>query len=93
MYKTVPETEDRDGAVARLQEEGADWIMFTSSSTVENFNSRFGLANTIKQYGLSAASIGPETTKALKKLGVKPDLEANPHTIPDLVEALCQRVN
>ena len=93
VYKTVPETEDRDGAVARFQEEGADWIMFTSSSTVENFNSRFGLASTIKQYGLSAASIGPETTKALKRLGVNPDLEANRHTIPDLVEALCQRVN
>lgn len=93
VYKTVPETEDRDGAVASLQEDGADWIMFTSSSTVENFNLRFGLASAMKKYGLSTASIGPETTKALKKLGVNPDLEANPHTVLDLVEALCQRVN
>ena len=84
---------DSDGAAARLQEEGADWIMFTSSSTVENFNLRFGLASTINQYGLSTASIGPETTKALKTLGVSPDLEANPHTVPSLVEALCQHVN
>ena len=93
VYQTVPETEDLDGAVANLEENGADWITFTSSSTVENFDARFGLVNTINQHGLSTASIGPETTKALKKLGVNPDVESNPHTIADLVETLCQRVN
>ena len=93
VYQTVPETEDLDGAVASLEENGADWITFTSSSTVENFDARFGLVNTVNQHGLSTASIGPETTKALKKLGVNPDVESNPHTIVDLVEALCQRVN
>ena len=36
-YKTVPETEDVTGAAARLLEAGADWITFTSGSTVENF--------------------------------------------------------
>ena len=30
-YKTVPETDDRNGAAARLLETGADWITFTSS--------------------------------------------------------------
>jgi uroporphyrinogen III methyltransferase/synthase len=93
VYQTVPETEDLDGAVANLEENGADWITFTSSSTVENFDARFGLVNTINQHGLSTVSIGPETTKALKKLGVNPDVESNPHTIADLVEALCQRIN
>src|SRR5439155_12233404 len=29
-YKTVPETEDRNGAAARMLEIGADWITFTS---------------------------------------------------------------
>ena len=43
VYKTVPETEDRNGARGRLIEGGADWITFTSSSTVENFNARFDL--------------------------------------------------
>jgi uroporphyrinogen III methyltransferase/synthase len=33
-YKTVSETEDRNGAAARMLEAGADWITFTSSSTV-----------------------------------------------------------
>src|SRR6185369_6153209 len=43
-YKTVPDTEDRNGAAARLLEHGADWILFSSGSTVENFNARFDLA-------------------------------------------------
>ena len=43
LYKTVPETEDRNGAAARFAEAGADWITFTSSSTVQNFHARFNL--------------------------------------------------
>ncbi|MBC8002907.1 MAG: uroporphyrinogen-III C-methyltransferase, partial [Opitutaceae bacterium] len=31
-YRTVPETEDLNGAAAKLAEEGCDWITFTSSS-------------------------------------------------------------
>src|ERR1035441_5005722 len=36
IYKTVAETEDRTGAAACLLAEGADWVTFTSSSTVEH---------------------------------------------------------
>jgi len=36
-YKTVPETEDRTGAATSLLESGADWVTFTSSSTVRIF--------------------------------------------------------
>src|SRR5204863_6555328 len=64
-YKTVPETEDRNGAAASLLEKGADWITFTSSSTVENFHSRFNLPELVKRFPkMRIASIGPETTKA-----------------------------
>ena len=47
-YQTVPETEDVTGVAARLLEEGADWITFTSSSTVENFHARFDLPSLLK---------------------------------------------
>ena len=74
VYKTVPETDDRNGAAARLMEQGADWITFTSSSTVENFNARFDLKQLAARYPqLKLASIGPETSKAIAALG----LEAN----------------
>jgi uroporphyrinogen III methyltransferase/synthase len=92
VYKTVAETEDRTGAAAQLAEEGADWVTFTSSSTVEHFHARFDLPKLAKQFPqLKLASIGPETTKAIKALGLKPALEAKEHTtdglIADLIKA------
>jgi uroporphyrinogen III methyltransferase / synthase len=88
-YKTVPETEDPDGAAARLLESGADWVTFTSSSTVEHFHARFNLPAMLKKFpGMKLASIGPETSKALTSLGVKPAIEAKQHTIDGLVAAL-----
>src|SRR5436309_11072327 len=47
-YKTVPETEDRSGAASKLVESGANWITFSSSSTVEHFHSRFDLLSLLK---------------------------------------------
>lgn len=92
VYKTVPETEDRTGAVARLESEGADWITFTSSSTVENFHERFDLPTTLARHQIKPLSIGPETSKALEALGIMPAAEADPHTIPGIVDALKQAV-
>lgn len=89
FYKTVPETEDVTGAAARLLEQGADWITFTSSSTVENFHARFDLPGLLRKFpALRLATIGPETTKALTALGLKPAVEARIHTIPGLLQAL-----
>ncbi len=88
-YRTVPETEDRTGAAARLLEAGADWITFTSGSTVENFHARFDLPALLKQFPqIKLASIGPETSKALTALGLQSTVEAKPHTIEGLVAAL-----
>jgi uroporphyrinogen III methyltransferase/synthase len=89
IYKTVPETEDPGGACERLLENGADWITFTSSSTVEHFHARFDLPNLVKKFpGLKLASIGPETTKAITALKLKPNLEAKEHTTEGLIAAL-----
>ena len=89
FYKTVPETEDLAGSAARLLNEGADWITFTSSSTVENFHARFDLVKLLKQFPrLRTASIGPETSKALGTLGLTPSLEARQHTLAGLVQAI-----
>jgi uroporphyrinogen III methyltransferase/synthase len=88
-YRTVPETEDQNGAAARLLAEGADWITFTSSSTVENFHARFNLPELLKKFPTTRlASIGPETTKAIKALGLSPSVEAKPHNIEGLVKAI-----
>ena len=91
VYQTVLETEDRNGAAARFEESGCDWITFTSSSTVENFHARFDLNKVTERLsGLKLASIGPETSKAILQLGLKPTLEAKVHTIDGLVAALAE---
>jgi len=89
VYRTVPETEDPTGASATLQEQGADWLTFTSASTVENFHARFNLPDLLKKFpGMRVASIGPETSKALNAVGVTPGAEAKQHTLDGLVQAL-----
>jgi len=88
-YQTIPETEDRTGAAARLVESGCDWITFTSASTVENFHLRFDLPQLIQRFpGIRTLTIGPETSKALTALGLSPTVEAKPHTIDGMVTSL-----
>ena len=88
-YKTVPEVEDVDGALEEVEKNGADWITFTSSSTVENFHERSNIPDLLEEHpGLKVASIGPETSKALKALGIEPHVEAKKSTIDGLVEAI-----
>ena len=77
IYKTVAETEDPAGAGAMLLESGADWITFTSGSTVEHFHARFDLPKLLRKFPqMKLASIGPETSKAIRALGLEPALEA-----------------
>jgi uroporphyrinogen III methyltransferase / synthase len=93
-YKTVPETEDRNGAAASLLDAGADWITFASASSVENFHARFNLNELLTKFpGTKLASIGPETSKAIAHLGLKPTVEAKEHTIEGLVKALLKEAD
>jgi len=89
LYKTVIETEDFFGAAEDFRQHGADWLTFTSGSTVEFFHERFDLPKTLKQFPeLKIASIGPETSKALAALNIKPTIEAKEHTTDGIVAAL-----
>lgn len=83
-YRTVPETSDITGGHARIREEGADVLTFASSSAVDSFMSLgLPLAKEIK-----LASIGPVTTSALKRHGLRPHIIAKQHDIPGMVEAI-----
>ena len=93
IYKTVAETEDPAGAGATLLESGADWVTFTSGSTVEHFHARFDLPKLLKKFPqMKLASIGPETSKAIRALGLEPALEAKEHTTEGLIAALLKAV-
>jgi uroporphyrinogen-III synthase len=75
-----------DGA-ALTAARAADYVTFTSSSTV-----RFFLKSAGDPPGLSPAtrivSIGPVTSATLREHGLEPHVEAHRHDIDGVVEAL-----
>jgi len=85
-YRTIIPSD----AAARAKEAFASkpgWITFTSSSTVTNL-----LAVTSRDAleGVKVASIGPVTSATAREAGLKVDVEAQPHTIEGLVEAIAR---
>ncbi len=80
-YRTVPVAPDDEVARSIAT---ADVATFTSSSTVDHLISAVGID------GLPPvlASIGPITSATLRAHGLEPTVEAAPHTIAGLVEAV-----
>ena len=65
-----------------------DWLLFASSSAVENLINLLGpepLRN------ISIATIGPATSQTVAKHGLTIRIEATVHTVPGLVEAVVSR--
>ncbi len=82
LYRTVREQPGKKELAAA---EGADWITFTSASTVKNLTEAMpdGLPE-----GARIVSIGPVTTEAARELGLKVAVEADRHDLDGLLEAL-----
>ncbi len=88
-YQTMAEKTGATATAADLMEHGADWLTFTSGSTVECFNDRFNLPKLVQKHpGIKLASIGPETSKAITALGLTVAVEADPHTIEGLIHGI-----
>ena len=87
LYTTEPETNDTTGARARYLREGAHWITFTSSSTVENWHAlRLQPGSDGPQPKI--VSMGPVTSETLRKLGYTIAAEASSSTIDALVATI-----
>jgi uroporphyrinogen III methyltransferase/synthase len=88
VYETIVEelTAEQTAAVA-----AADFITFTSASTVRNFLAAVGGAEAWLARGQSrprAVSIGPVTSDELRRHGLEPDIEAAEHDIDGLIAAI-----
>jgi uroporphyrinogen III methyltransferase/synthase len=84
VYETVPEAPAPgviEGALA------ADYITFTSSSTVRFFLGAAGGPGAIARSS-RLVSIGPVTSEALREHGLEPHLEAERHDVEGIIEAL-----
>lgn len=83
LYRTVAEDLDREAVEAA---ESADYVTFTSSSTVTNLldalpgGSLPGSPRTV--------SIGPVTSETARQAGLEVDIEASRHDIDGLIDAL-----
>jgi uroporphyrinogen-III synthase len=90
VYRTVPVTADLSGLAADITRGRIDAVTFTSSSTVRSFVDLVGRpAATSGRF--VAATIGPITAGTARELGLRQIIEAEPHTIPGLVESLAKR--
>jgi uroporphyrinogen III methyltransferase/synthase len=82
LYETVREQPD-EAAVEAAQ--GADYVTFTSSSTVRNLTEALG-----ERFPSAAriVSIGPVTSAAAREAGIEVAVEASRHDVEGLIEAL-----
>jgi uroporphyrinogen III methyltransferase/synthase len=82
LYETVAEDPDPDAVDAA---QNADYVTFTSSSTVRNLLAAIG-----DRFPRSArvVSIGPVTSEEARAVGLEVDVEAERHDPSGLVEAL-----
>ena len=81
LYETVAESLS-DAQLEAVS--GADYLTFTSSSTVRFFSRAAGRLPAAPRI----LSIGPVTSQTLRELGREPDVEAARHDIDGLLEAL-----
>jgi uroporphyrinogen III methyltransferase / synthase len=84
LYDTVRE-ELADERLAEVAE--ADYVTFTSSSTVRHFVAAIGGRDRFPPHA-RVVSIGPVTSKTARELGIEVEVEARRHDIEGLVEAL-----
>jgi uroporphyrinogen III methyltransferase/synthase len=82
LYETVRE---QPAAEAIEAAQGADYITFTSSSTVRNLREALGGRFPT---GARIVSIGPVTSEAVRDAGLTVDVEAERHDVDGLLDAL-----
>jgi uroporphyrinogen III methyltransferase/synthase len=85
LYETVSSPASADEIDAALS---ADYLTFTSSSTVRNFMALLGGEGRRRPRELRVVSIGPVTSDTARAEGLTVHREAEEFTIPGLVAAL-----
>ena len=93
VYKTENSNLADDPAAEDFRKNGADAILFTSSSGVHSFVDQAGLLALAKGARQPiAGSIGPITSEVMRKVGMPIGFEAHESTIEGLVRALVSKL-
>ncbi len=93
-YETELADDGKETLIDLLKDNAIDAVTFTSSSTVSNFMSLLDGEESLSLLkDVTMASIGPITSDTARDLGVQVDIEADPYTIPGLIDALLAHYN
>lgn len=91
IYRTVrPQALPADFLTA-LRAGAVDWIVFTSPSCLVNLWELLEAQDRDRLRAAKLASIGPVTSQAIRKKGLEPAAEAEPHGVAGLVAAMIRR--
>ncbi len=90
-YENRPVTEFPPDVLELFQRNAMDWVTFFSSSAAVNFYQMLEKYPHI-QARYAVASIGPSTTETLRSLNVVVTIEAQPHTLEGLLNAIIHRI-
>ncbi len=85
LYRTVPDTEGAARLKALVRTDQLDLVTFTSGSAASYFVQTVGTA--VKP---ALAAIGPSTAETARRLGLRIDMMAEPHTIAGLVRVILE---
>lgn len=88
VYETKPAIVFREEVLQRLEHGRLDCITFGSSSTVDNFFEQVPVEKLQNGHRPKLATIGPVTSRTLKKYGFDYDIQPDKYTIPALVDAI-----
>jgi len=85
LYETVAESLAPQALRAVTE---ADYVTFTSSSTVRFFLDAAGAGGAVPSPRTRIVSIGPATSQTLREHGLEPDVEADPYDVEGMIAAL-----
>lgn len=83
LYRSVPDTDGADRLRELLGNQDVDLLTFTSGSAVTYFVEKVG-----NPAEMAVAVIGPSTAHVARRLGLRVDIEADPHTTAGLIKAI-----
>lgn len=91
-YQNIPPQGRKEELRDQLESGSVDLITFTSSSTVTNFLTMLGAADSDELRrlldGVSIAAIGPITADTVREHGLRVDIQPQRFTIDDMVQAI-----
>lgn len=93
VYATAKTDLSTDPAAAEFRAQGADAVLFASSSAVQSFVDQAAALQLAKAARRPlTGSIGPQTTETMKKVGIPVDFEAKTPSLEGLVAALVEKL-